>query len=118
MPKPKDNDDQVFSSIFKYFFKSPKKRIIRVCLNRIENMSLLCNWVLSLKVLFIFGVISTCHIKLDVSRTNLICEPKSEHQVDPPYPHTHTQTHIIDYQVACPIMLQVWKTHFDEEVIL
>jgi hypothetical protein len=29
------------SSIFKYFFKSPKKRIIRVCLNRIESMSLL-----------------------------------------------------------------------------
>jgi len=33
---------QVFSSIFKYFLKSPKKRIIRVCLNRIESMSLLC----------------------------------------------------------------------------
>jgi hypothetical protein len=30
------------SSIFKYFLKSPKKRIIRVCLNRIESMSLLC----------------------------------------------------------------------------
>ncbi len=41
MPKPKDNDDQVFSSIFKYFLKSPKKRIIRVCLNQIESMSLL-----------------------------------------------------------------------------
>jgi hypothetical protein len=41
----KDNDDQVFSSIFKYFFKSPKKHIIRVCLNRIESMSLL--WLLS-----------------------------------------------------------------------
>jgi len=41
----KDNDDQVFSSIFKYFqvfFKKPKKRIICVCLNRIERMSLLC----------------------------------------------------------------------------
>jgi hypothetical protein len=33
---------QVFSSIFKYFLKNPKKRIIRVCLNRIESMSLLC----------------------------------------------------------------------------
>jgi hypothetical protein len=44
VPKPKDNDDQVFSSIFKYFLKSPKKRIIRVCLNRIESMSLL--WLL------------------------------------------------------------------------
>lgn len=42
------------------------------------------------KILFTFGVIGTCHIKLDVSRTNPICEPKSEHQVDPPYPHTHT----------------------------
>jgi hypothetical protein len=41
VPKPKDNDDQVFSSIFKYFLKSPKKRIIRVCLNQIESMSLL-----------------------------------------------------------------------------
>jgi hypothetical protein len=30
------------SNIFKYFLKSPKKRIIRVCLNRIERMSLLC----------------------------------------------------------------------------
>jgi hypothetical protein len=29
------------SSIFKYFLKSPKKRKIRVCLNRIESMSLL-----------------------------------------------------------------------------
>jgi hypothetical protein len=28
-------------SIFKYFLKSPKKRKIRVCLNRIESMSLL-----------------------------------------------------------------------------
>jgi hypothetical protein len=37
----KDNDDKVFSSVFKYFLKSPKKRIIRVCLNRIERMSLL-----------------------------------------------------------------------------
>jgi hypothetical protein len=69
-----------------------------------------------IKILFTFGVIGTCHIRLDVSRTNPICEPKSEHLVDPPYPHT--QTHIINYQVACPIMLQVWKTHFDEEVIL
>jgi hypothetical protein len=33
------------------------------------------------------------HIKLDVSRTNPICEPKSEHQLDPPYPHTHTNTY-------------------------
>jgi len=32
---------QRWSSIFKYFLKSPKKRIIRVCLNRIESMSLL-----------------------------------------------------------------------------
>ncbi len=45
MPKPKDNDDQVFSSIFKYFLKSPKKHIICVCLNRIESMSLLCHHV-------------------------------------------------------------------------
>ncbi len=30
------------SSIFKYFLKSPKKCIIRVCLNWIERMSLLC----------------------------------------------------------------------------
>jgi len=45
------------------------------------------------KILFTFGVIGTCHIKLDVSRTNPICEPKSEHQVDPPYPHTHTNTY-------------------------
>ncbi len=45
------------------------------------------------KVLFTFGVIGTCHIKLDVSRTNPICEPKSEHQVNPLYPHTHTHTH-------------------------
>jgi hypothetical protein len=29
------------SSIFKYFLKSPKKRIIRVCLNQIGSMSLL-----------------------------------------------------------------------------
>jgi hypothetical protein len=29
------------SSIFKYFLKSPKKHKIRVCLNRIESMSLL-----------------------------------------------------------------------------
>jgi diphthamide synthase (EF-2-diphthine--ammonia ligase) len=39
----KDNDDKVFSSIF---LKAQKKRIIRVCLNRIECMSLLwcrCN---------------------------------------------------------------------------
>jgi hypothetical protein len=34
------------SSIFKYFLKSPKKRKIRVCLNRIESMSLL--WSLML----------------------------------------------------------------------
>ncbi len=32
---------QRWSSIFKYFLKSPKKRIIHVCLNRIESMSLL-----------------------------------------------------------------------------
>jgi len=38
---------QRWSSIFKYFFKSPKKRIIRVCLNRIESMSLLWpKWVM------------------------------------------------------------------------
>ncbi len=51
----KDNDDQVFSSIFKYFFKSPKIRIIRVCLNQIERMSLLwltdCLWHLLHKFL-------------------------------------------------------------------
>ncbi len=29
------------SNIFKYFLKSPKKRIIRVCLNQIGSMSLL-----------------------------------------------------------------------------
>ncbi len=45
-----------------------------------------------IKILFTFGVIGTCHIKLDVLRTNPICEPKREHQVDPPYPHTHTHT--------------------------
>jgi hypothetical protein len=27
----KDNDDKIFSSIFKYFKKNPKKHIIRVC---------------------------------------------------------------------------------------
>ncbi len=69
-----------------------------------------------IKILFTFGVIGTCHIKLDVLKTNPIYEPKREHQVDPPYPHTHT--HTINYQIACPIMLQVSKTHFDEEVIL
>jgi hypothetical protein len=37
----KDNNDQVFSRIFKYYKKSPKKRVIRVCLNWIESMSLL-----------------------------------------------------------------------------
>jgi len=46
-----------------------------------------------IKILFTFGVVGTCHIKLDVSRTNPICEPKSEHQLDPPYPHTHTNTY-------------------------
>jgi hypothetical protein len=38
---------QQWSSIFKYFLKSPKKRIIRVCLNRIESMSLLWFLVIS-----------------------------------------------------------------------
>jgi hypothetical protein len=55
VPKPKDNNDQVFSSIFKYFLKSPKKRIIRVCLNRIESMSLLCIFSLFKKT--IIGII-------------------------------------------------------------
>ncbi len=41
----KDNDDKIFSSIFKYFFKSPKKCIICVCLNWIESMSLLWNYM-------------------------------------------------------------------------
>jgi hypothetical protein len=33
-----------------YFLKSPKKRIIRVCLNRIERMSLLCGELIAKKV--------------------------------------------------------------------
>jgi hypothetical protein len=39
---------QRWSSIFKYFFKSPKKSIIRVCLNWIERMSLLWTKVKSI----------------------------------------------------------------------
>jgi len=33
---------------FQVFFKKPKKRIIRICLNRIESMSLL--WIQALEV--------------------------------------------------------------------
>jgi hypothetical protein len=32
---------------------------------------------------------------IDVSRTNPICEPKSEHQVNPPYPYTHTYNRLL-----------------------
>jgi hypothetical protein len=52
---------QRWSSIFKYFFKSPKKHIIRVCLNRIESMSLLCKKHQSYEILK--KVFWNCHVK-------------------------------------------------------
>ncbi len=88
MPKPKDNDDQVFSSIFKYFLKSPKKRIIHVCLNQIESMSLLCcfqlvfhNFLSQLVCFLGVDIWLKFHTQMLVSipkflRTSIVCKRK------------------------------------------
>jgi len=39
------NPKTTMSKYFQVFFKKPKKSIIRVCLNRIESMSLLWNFL-------------------------------------------------------------------------
>jgi hypothetical protein len=52
------------SSIFKYFLKSPKKCKICVCLNRIESMSLLCNFHSKLLLSHLLGTLVVSILKL------------------------------------------------------